>query len=355
MSRIERPQLRRRAVLSGALGWGTALSWVGSTGVARAVELPQIVGCDTWGAKAPSSPVRVLANPPRKIIVHHTATKNVTDYSQSRAFALSRAIQTYHMNQGWIDSGQHFTVTRGAYVTEGRHRSLAALQHGGQHVEGAHCTGQNSVAIGIENEGTYVTEGPRAVQYEALVDLCAHVCRQYRLAAYQIYGHRDFNSTQCPGDRLYALLPQLRADVAARTGGSPVVPSWQPLRGGDSGERVRALQYLLVQHGEQLRVDGKFGSQTRRAVLAFQRRSETVVDGVAGAQTWRQLSVWLTRGSTGAAVVAVQRRLADFGLPVEADGRFGVRTWARVASFQSAHGLPADGVVDDRTWSGLLA
>ena len=30
------------------------------------------------------------------------------------------------------------------------------------------------------------------------------------------YRHRDFNDTECPGDVLYAMLPQLRKDVAAR-------------------------------------------------------------------------------------------------------------------------------------------
>jgi N-acetyl-anhydromuramyl-L-alanine amidase AmpD len=86
-------------------------------------------------------------------------------------------------------------------------------------VEGAHCVGQNSVAIGIENEGTYTEEEPPDVQYAALLDLCVYICGQYGVPAREIYGHRDFNTTQCPGDQLYALLPQLRSDVADRAEG----------------------------------------------------------------------------------------------------------------------------------------
>ncbi|MFD3539109.1 peptidoglycan recognition family protein [Streptomyces sp. NPDC058662] len=211
----------RRSVLAGALGVGAATWWPAapSAYASSAAAGPEVFGCETWGARPPAESVVVLAEPPRRIIVHHTATANVEDYSQQRAFALARAIQNYHMDtHGWIDTGQHFTVSRGAYVTEGRHRSLAELSAGLRQVRSAHCVGQNDVSVGIENEGTYTGVEPPARQYEALVALCTHICGQYSLPPSEIYGHRDFNSTACPGDRLYALLPQLRQNVAARLG-----------------------------------------------------------------------------------------------------------------------------------------
>ncbi|MFB8394997.1 peptidoglycan recognition protein family protein [Streptomyces yangpuensis] len=210
----------RRSVLTGAFALATAAALpVAAAGRAYSAAGPEIIGCAAWGARAASEPVVVLANRPERIIVHHTATANVTDYSRQRAIALARAIQTYHMDaQGWIDTGQHFTVSRGAFVLEGRHNSLAELNSGRRQVRAAHCVGQNTVSIGIENEGTYTSEAPPAAQYAALADLCAHICDHYGLPASEIYGHRDFNSTACPGDRLYALLPALRRDVATRLG-----------------------------------------------------------------------------------------------------------------------------------------
>ncbi|MGR4880605.1 peptidoglycan recognition family protein [Streptomyces sp. LARHCF249] len=210
----------RRAVLRGGfvLAAGAALP-LATAGRAYSAAGPNVIGCATWGARAASEPVVILANRPERIIVHHTATANVTDYSRRRAFALARAIQTYHMDaHGWIDTGQHFTVSRGAFVMEGRHNSLAQLRAGTRQVRAAHCVGQNTVAIGIENEGTYTSQAPPAAQYATLADLCAHICGQYGLPASEIYGHRDFNATSCPGDRLYALLPTLRRDVATRLG-----------------------------------------------------------------------------------------------------------------------------------------
>ncbi|MFI5668568.1 N-acetylmuramoyl-L-alanine amidase [Streptomyces sp. NPDC051704] len=350
-----RPLLPRRTLLAGALSLGAALAVPGTAGRARAADGALVSGCEAWGARAPKSPVRVLAARPQKIIVHHTATANVAEYGQDRAFALARAMQTHQMDtEGWIDTGQHFTVSRGAFVTEGRHGSLAALDGGRETVEAAHCTGQNTVAIGIENEGTYTTEEPRAEQYAALVGLCARICLQYGLQPYQIYGHRDFNNTQCPGDRLYALLPQLRADVAARIGGDPAAPVWPLLRAGDVNERVRVLQCLLVQRGAAITPDGSFGPATDGAVRAFQKQIGAGIDGVAGNQTWNQLCAPVAQGAAGEAVKAVQSRLSALGFPATADGAFGPGTTARVAAFQASRALPQDGVVDARTWSRLL-
>ncbi|WP_411104573.1 peptidoglycan recognition family protein [Streptomyces sp. cmx-4-9] len=213
-------RVTRRMLLSGALALGTTAAWPrAGAAYADGAAGPEIIDCESWGARPPSESVVILSTPPERIIVHHTATANVADFSRGRAVALARAIQNYHMDtQHWIDTGQHFTVSRGAFVTEGRHESLAELTAGSRQVRSAHCVGQNNVAIGIENEGTYTSVEPPAQQYAALVALCAHICRRYGLPPSEIHGHRDFNETACPGDRLYALLPKLRQDVALQVG-----------------------------------------------------------------------------------------------------------------------------------------
>ncbi|GAA2774541.1 hypothetical protein GCM10019017_18670 [Streptomyces showdoensis] len=344
-------------MLSGAFALGAgAVLGTALPGSAWAAATPVISGCAAWGSRPPSAPVKLLATAPHKIIVHHTATPNSTDYSQAHAFALSRSIQDSHMDEkGWIDSGQHFTISRGGWITEGRHSSAAALAGGTQQVESAHCTGQNTVAVGIENEGTYSTVDPLSAQYAKLVDLCAYICAQYGLRAYQIFGHRDFNNTECPGDRLYAMLPQLRADVAARIGGSPSWSGWPVARLGDTGERVRSLQHLLNSRGSTLTADGSFGPATESAVRAFQTTNRAGVDGVAGNQTWHQLSAPLGRGAAGDAVKALQVQLNARGQALVVDGSFGSGTEAGVRAFQTSAALPVDGVADARTWSRLLA
>jgi hypothetical protein len=187
-----------------------------------AVPNPGISGTSTWGARAPSSAVSVLSNKPSYIVIHHTATSNGTATTQSAAFSLARGIQNFHMDSnGWIDTGQQFTVSRGGFAMEGRHRSLERLNLGSGMIRGAHvgAGNVNSESIGIENEGLYTSVSPPAALYSKLVDMCAYICDKYGLPASQIFGHRDFMATACPGNILYGMLPGLRSDVAAKLAG----------------------------------------------------------------------------------------------------------------------------------------
>lgn len=319
---------------------------------AQAVTGPAIATTTAWKAQAPRDVITVLATRPTRIVVHHTATANVSDLSQAQAYSLARSIQQAHFDRGWTDSGQQFTISRGGYVLEGRHRSLDAARSGTQHVRGAHCEGFNDVSVGIENEGTYSSVSPPAAQYDALVRMCAWLCQQYAIPATEIYGHRDFLNTACPGDVLYAKLPGLRRDVAARLGVS--VRVWPTTRGGQSGERVRSVQYLLRARGQTLSVDGSYGSGTGDAVSAFQAAAGLTPDRVVGSATWERLVLTVRRGDSGDAVRAAQSQLQIRGYGVTVDGAFGPATESAVRSFQSTRGLTSDGVVGPNTWLALV-
>lgn len=354
--------ITRRQVLGGGLALGAGFVVGGGGAVLRsspawaAADIDDILTCAEWAARAPSEPITLLSTRPIKIIVHHTATPNSTDLSVAHAKQLARSIQNSHMDgRGWIDTGQHFTISRGAVVLEGRHRSLEALTGGTRHVVSAHCTAQNNYAVGIENEGTYTSVSMPAAQYSALVELCVTICQKYAIRSYQIYGHRDFQNTQCPGDTFYPQLATLRRDVAAQVGGNPTGPVWPTLRLGASGESVRTLQYLLRRAGTTVTPDGAYGPATEAAVRSFQTARQSAVDGVAGRQTWNHLADPVATGARGDAVTAAQRQLSARGIATTVDGVFGPATAAAVRTFQTREGLPADGVVDARTWSRLVA
>ncbi|MEB3278675.1 MAG: peptidoglycan-binding protein [Lyngbya sp.] len=61
------------------------------------------------------------------------------------------------------------------------------------------------------------------------------------------------------------------------------------LKQGHVGDAVECLQLRLYDNGFSLFIDGDFGSRTRGAVEAFQRREGLKVDGIVGGQTWRKL------------------------------------------------------------------
>jgi hypothetical protein len=171
------------------------------------------IDCATWGARRPDAALPLMSRLPDRVIVHHTATGNSADLTRRHAYAQARAIQDLHMDRNhWGDTGHHFTISRGGYVLEGRHGSVAALRARRRVVRGVHCVGQNDRSIGIENVGTYLSVQPPDAQWRRLIELCAYVCRQYRIPASEIYAHNNFNATLCPG-LIRGRLPELRRAV----------------------------------------------------------------------------------------------------------------------------------------------
>ncbi|GAC1324602.1 MAG: hypothetical protein NVSMB25_22290 [Thermoleophilaceae bacterium] len=62
----------------------------------------------------------------------------------------------------------------------------------------------------------------------------------------------------------------------------------------------------------------------------------------------------LSSGARGDLVVWAQEHLRGAGRAVKIDGRFGAPTKRAVTAFQSAAGLPATGAIDSATWTALL-
>ncbi|WP_246154678.1 peptidoglycan recognition protein family protein [Saccharopolyspora hirsuta] len=359
--------MARRVLLAG----GLAATAVGVSGVpvwaSSRRAAPEIASTSEWGAREPSSPVQVLDQRPVKIVVHHTATPNSEDTSKEHAVSLARQIQDFHMDSnGWIDTGQNFTNSRGGWLLEGRHKSLPVLTAGDQHVLGAHAGEQNSVSLGIENEGTYTDAAVPDALWDSLVELCSYMVAQYGIEPGEIYGHRDFMATECPGEVLYGRLPELREAVGAATGRAVVQPAvWPLLKAGAAGPRVTALQLLLRDRGESVPVDGVFGGRTQQVAgrlagelgAAGVSCSATRVPepGLFGGRGWDGLVPVVGPGASGDAVRAVQALLISGGRYVPADARFADRMVSAVREFQAAAGLAVSGVVDRATWMRLLA
>ncbi|MFE3162682.1 TIGR03767 family metallophosphoesterase [Streptomyces sp. NPDC059224] len=149
----------------------------------------------------------------------------------------------------------------------------------------------------------------------------------------------------------------LPAPFSLPAGRGTPLPSagWPVVQQGAGGERVRTAQHLLNARGAALSVDGAFGPSTGSAVRSFQSSRGLPADGIIGAATWRALAVAVQQGGSGPAVTALQRQLNAHGAALSVDGAFGPSTGSAVQAFQSAHGLPADGVVASTTWQTLTA
>jgi hypothetical protein len=200
---------------------------------AQATGQPTIIPREEWAGsqcnprRAPSLGTVQVA------FIHHTVSAN--DYGRDDAAAMILGICRFHRNgNGWDDVGYNFFVDKYGQIFEGRAGGID------QPVVGAQAQGWNAQSTGIANLGTY---GDRPQSEEALeamarliawklplhgvpvtgtVSLVSAGGETNRVKAgaahtfHRISGHRDGNSTECPGAALYAQLPRLREMAEAR-------------------------------------------------------------------------------------------------------------------------------------------
>lgn len=107
--------------------------------------------------------------------------------------------------------------------------------------------------------------------------------------------------------------------------------------------------------------DGGFGDKTNHWVCDFQRKHGLTPDGIVGPKTWKAIfydaDTWdeipaVYRGKVGRSVVICQ---ACLQMPAkQLDGRCGDITVGNIRSFQSKHGMKADGGCGQLTWHALI-
>jgi hypothetical protein len=186
----------------------------------------------------------------RMAFVHHTAGTN--DYTKLQAPAIVRGIELYHVKgNGWNDIGYNALVDRFGTVYEGRYGGID------RNVVGAHAKGFNTGSFGIAVMGNYQAVDPPQAEIDALVRTLAwrldlgHVDPLSTVNAISsgnerfnagipvllraISGHRDTGLTECPGQRLYVMLPSIAKRVAAL--GLPKL--YAPLAAPDEGGGIR--------------------------------------------------------------------------------------------------------------------
>jgi N-acetylmuramoyl-L-alanine amidase len=212
-----------------------------------------------------------------RIVVHNSGTPTGN----------AKEFHRYHVEvMKWAGIAYHFVILPTGVIERGRPQEMV----------GGHCLHNNLDTIGICVVGNFDYQTPSPAQVDALTRLLGWLCWQYHMPVEHILGHRDLNSTSCPGKSLYAILPALRIHAATLlTGGTvpdapPVPQEHGIIRLGDHGTEVADLQRELNQHDAAgLLADGVFGPLTLAAVCAYQREHDLDPDGIVGPLTWRAL------------------------------------------------------------------
>ena len=150
---------------------------------------------------------------------------------------------------------------------------------------------------------------------------------------------------------------------ASRTVAAKTTSSSSVLKMGSKGTKVKELQKELTKLGYSTNgIDGKFGSGTKKAVIAFQKAYGLTADGIVGATTQNAIAKAIsnhnkgiyTVGSRGEKVKKLQGYLTKLGFNTKGiDGIFGSGTKSAVIAFQKAYGLTADGIIGEETQNAI--
>ncbi|MDE2312991.1 MAG: N-acetylmuramoyl-L-alanine amidase [Elusimicrobia bacterium] len=159
-----------------------------------------------WRAKPTRNPYEPMTSPWR-ITIHHTAGPQTMDLKDTLREV--RFIQDFQQNgRGWDDIGYHFLIDGAGNIIEGRPVNAV----------GSHVKGFNDGNIGIAVMGYFsppVNDELTKAQLGALVALIRYLHGRYGIAFSEVKGHRDYERTECPGDNVYNLLPEIRKEAAA--------------------------------------------------------------------------------------------------------------------------------------------
>lgn len=266
-----------------------------------------------------------------RIIIHHNAGDLTTE-------------GCYRAWTGGREASAHYQVEEDGTIGQLVHDRDTAW----------HCVGQNYRSIGIEHANDAF--GPWTVS-EATLDAGAHLvaalCLYYGLGrpawGANVFCHRDFRATACPGElgpggsQHDAYMARAQAWYDAMAGGSPApsAPAQKPAQPAQKPSR------------RQVAIDGKWGRET---TLALQERYGLYADGIVSGQnaSFKGISAgclygsfeWVLGGGSGSPTIkALQGTIG-----AAADGFVGPATWRALIAYGMARGSGAaynDARLDD--------
>src|SRR3954469_9639343 len=219
-------------VNGGSLAPASASKRYGATNLAGA---PPIIARSTWATSACKPRVPAVFGAVEVAFVHHTVNSN--SYRAGQSASMIRSICLFHKyGNGWNDIGYNFVVDRFGQIFEGRAGGVSEA------IAGAQAGGYNFHSTGIAMLGNFSYGGPPRKMFDALAGLLAWKLTLHgvkssgkttiavsqagapysryragtRVKLNRISGHRDGDTTTCPGSGMYRQLPRLRQVVGRR-------------------------------------------------------------------------------------------------------------------------------------------
>ena len=193
---------------------------------------PPIIARRVWAQGISPPAVTPEYGAVRMGFVHHT--ENPNGYAASEVPAMLRAIYVFHRYvKGWHDIGYNFVIDLYGRIFEARAGGID------EPVVGAQAGGYNQASTGVAVLGTFTAvpisqaargaleallawklalhgvpaQGTVTVRVDPLGAVYSRFPANARVPLPRIAGHRDADTTECPGNVLYGELPTIRAGV----------------------------------------------------------------------------------------------------------------------------------------------
>ncbi|WP_236574548.1 N-acetylmuramoyl-L-alanine amidase [Nocardiopsis sp. FR26] len=277
-----------------------------------------------WEPFSPAAP----ANPDLGLVVHYDSSdKGLHNKPHEACIEYWNWCRRFHTGtRGWDDVGYSFFGCAHSYILEGR--GLWRYQAAQGTTEGNARWYSVTLATGPNDP---ITAG----HIEAVRQLRAWLMEPDTSIAGTVRGHRDFTTTSCPGDKAYALV---RNGVFAQAPGgfavpAPPKPKPSPKKGTVPGPR----------HPFPLPNGYYFGPRSGPAasVSGYYQR---IFNGKTDRAWLKEFGTQLSR--RGWSVGLGRTYLRRFGN----DGIYGDEYRSLIRAFQRDQGLPANGLLNKRTW-----
>ncbi|MDT9700009.1 FG-GAP-like repeat-containing protein [Streptomyces sp. P17] len=191
------------------------------------VVKPPVITQAEWGASTDYNGTPSYGTDIKAAVIHHTGVDSDNTLSCAESAARMRTIQQAHFAQDYFDVGYNFVVDKCGQIFEGRSGGMDLP------VTGAHDAGFNTDTLGISYIGNFESAKPSKAALDAIARVIAwkfgmygidptgkvtltsraplndsgnKVAEGQQITLPRVFGHKDTNSTACPGLNLYAKL-----------------------------------------------------------------------------------------------------------------------------------------------------
>ncbi|AZQ36958.1 hypothetical protein EJ357_28820 [Streptomyces cyaneochromogenes] len=288
------------------------------------VVKPPVITQAEWGASTDYDGTPEYGTEIKAAVVHHTGVDSDNGLSCAESAARLRTIQQAHISQGYFDIGYNFVVDRCGQIFEGRSGGMDLP------VIGAHDAGFNTNTVGISFIGNFEKATPSRAGMDAIARIVAWKFGMYGIdptgkvtltsgvdqgysgnkipkgtsvTLPRVFGHRDTNSTACPGAGLYPKLSRI-AQVAKTPGISHALATSDVNRDGVT-DLVTGTPRALTNGGTVTVVPGGLDGPVTASKLTLTQNSTGVPGSHESGDNFGASTAWGDVNGDGYADLAI--------------------------------------------------